>query len=282
MTRILWALTGFVFIIGCTSQEKGVTTKSGVVLNFIEEGQGPAPSVGQVMTLHMFYEDENGKPVFDTRESGSASPLVYDTARWKGQGLLYEALALLKVGDSATFEIPTQDLFDNTFRNVVPDSMNADGYIKFYVGVVDVMSQRDYANQVDTKQLSIDGAIIDQYLSDNNIEAITTDSGLRYVISQAGSGPNAAPGNEVSVHYHGTLLDGTKFDSSYDRGSPFSFVLGQGMVIKGWDEGIALLNKGAKATLYIPSPLAYGPRGSGGAIGPDAVLKFDVELVDFE
>jgi peptidylprolyl isomerase len=108
----------------------------------------------------------------------------------------------------------------------------------------------------------------------------TTASGLQYVIIEEGSGETPQPGDIVEVHYSGTLVDGTKFDSSYDRGEPIRFPLGLGQVIPGWDEGIALLKVGSKAKLVIPSELAYGERGAGGVIPPDATLIFEVELVD--
>ena len=85
----------------------------------------------------------------------------------------------------------------------------------------------------------------------------------------------------MRVHYTGMLLDGTTFDSSVERGVPFDFNLGQGQVIKGWDEGIGYFNKGAKGTIYIPSSLGYGPSGAGGVIPPNAVLIFDIELISF-
>ena len=106
-----------------------------------------------------------------------------------------------------------------------------------------------------------------------------TDSGLRYQIIQEGAGEQAAAGQTVSVHYKGQLLDGTVFDSSYKRQQPIDFVLGQGQVIPGWDEGVLLLKVGDKARFVIPSDLAYGSRGAGGVIPPDAALIFDVELV---
>lgn len=113
-------------------------------------------------------------------------------------------------------------------------------------------------------------------------ELSTTDSGLRYAITEQGEGEAAEAGNLVYVHYTGTLEDGTQFDSSYDRGEPFQFILGAGQVIPGWDEGIALLHVGGKATLVIPPELAYGDRGAGGVIPPDATLIFEVELVRTE
>ena len=97
---------------------------------------------------------------------------------------------------------------------------------------------------------------------------------------RSGTGAAAANGDKVRVHYTGTLLNGTKFDSSLDRNEPFEFTLGQGQVIKGWDEGVAGMKKGGKRTLTIPSDKAYGKRGSPPVIPPDAPLKFDVELVE--
>lgn len=107
-----------------------------------------------------------------------------------------------------------------------------------------------------------------------------TASGLYYVVEKEGTGAKAEAGKTVSVHYTGTLANGKKFDSSYDRNQPISFVLGQRQVIAGWDEGIALMNVGSKVKLIIPSSLGYGPNGAGGVIPPNATLIFDTELVE--
>lgn len=107
-----------------------------------------------------------------------------------------------------------------------------------------------------------------------------TESGLRYKMIQKGSGKKAEKGRTVSVHYSGSLENGQVFDSSYKRKQPIDFPLGQGHVIEGWDEGIALLQVGDKARFVIPSHLGYGSRGAGGVIPPDATLIFDVELMD--
>lgn len=108
---------------------------------------------------------------------------------------------------------------------------------------------------------------------------VTTDSGLQYVDIVEGTGASPQKGQTVVVHYTGTLEDGSKFDSSRDRNQPFSFKIGVGQVIKGWDEGVASMKVGGQRKLIIPPDLGYGARGAGGVIPPNATLIFDVELL---
>ncbi len=118
--------------------------------------------------------------------------------------------------------------------------------------------------------------------NDNNQsdeKVVTTPSGLKYEVLKEGTGETPKAGQTVTVHYTGTLEDGTKFDSSRDRGQPFQFTIGQGQVIKGWDEGLGIMKVGDRRKLIIPPDLGYGSRGAGGVIPPNATLIFDVELL---
>ena len=109
---------------------------------------------------------------------------------------------------------------------------------------------------------------------------VTLQDGLKYTDDQVGTGAVATAGKTAVVHYTGWLMDGTKFDSSVDRNQPFSFALGAGQVIKGWDEGVAGMKVGGKRTLIVPPALGYGARGAGNVIPPNATLKFEVQLLD--
>ena len=119
--------------------------------------------------------------------------------------------------------------------------------------------------------------IIEKYVADNGLKGKYTDSGIFYVIEKEGKGANPTVDNFVEVHYKGTLLDGNKFDSSYDRNQPAQFPL-RG-VVPGWQQGIPLFKEGGKGTIIIPSSLAYGPMGRPPVIPQNAVLRFDIELL---
>jgi FKBP-type peptidyl-prolyl cis-trans isomerase len=118
--------------------------------------------------------------------------------------------------------------------------------------------------------------ILQDYFTENNITPQKTASGLYYVVTEQGT--PIQNGETITVNYEGKLLSGEKFDSSFDRGQPFSFPVGTGRVIQGWDEGIPLIGKGGKGTLYLPSHLGYGSRASGSVIKPYSILVFRVEV----
>ena len=282
------------FLAACqgTSEEGYMTTDSGLKFKYINETSNPKPDSGAILLMNMAYRTEDSL-LFPM--PGQEGPVPVPLGATPDGSQVYEAFGMMKAGDSALFQVTPQELFTNTFNAPIPPFVDSTDMITFEIGVKEVMSEEDFrAYQMEmmrkqqeemmammSEQMKVDSATIEQYLEENNIDAEATESGLRYKITKKGSGVQPAVGDSVFVQYRGALLDGTQFQSSYDSDNgPFGFVLGQQQVIQGWDEGIGLLNKGGEATLYIPSPLAYGPQRRSEVIAENSILVFDVELVD--
>lgn len=275
--------------------EKFEVHEDGYQYMFIHKGEGELPGEGDIVSYNMTYKNEKDSVLFQSTADRPAM-VPCNMEQWNSMGPLYKAFKIIRGGDSVLIKIPTKTLFAESFKAPIPPEFDAEGEITFYIGVSKIMNEAEAqaeAQKVREKQqaemlaasagqMDKDIEIIEAHLKENNITAQSTDSGLRYVIETEGTGNYPQPGENVKVHYTGTLIDGTKFDSSYDRSEPLSFPIGKGQVIPGWDEGIALLKPGGKGTLYIPSPLAYGQRGAGAIIKPNSVLKFEVELVEIE
>ncbi len=236
---------------------------------------------GKIVFLNLRYKTNRDSVIFDTWTMHTPIQIPVSQSAFKGD--LMDALRLLTVGDSASFLINADSLFEKTFGvDQLPDFIDKGSKLNFTVKIDRVTSPEEMQAEelkIQKEKEMEEKVHIDKYISDNKLQVITTSSGLMYVMLTEGTGKQAVAGKSVRVHYTGKLLDGTKFDSSFDRNDPIEFTLGQGMVIRGWDEGIALLKEGGKALLIIPSNLGYGARGAGGIIPPFTPLTFEVELV---
>lgn len=240
------------------------------------------PKLGDFVEVEMIYATED-TVMFDSRDL--PKPMQMPIVESVYQGDIYEGMSMMNIGDSATFICNADSVFTKLFRfRTIPPELDSVKNIYFHVKMKDIMTQAemDAKKTAEMKRLSEEEAgLRDAYLLANYPDATPTEGGLYYISVKKGSGKNPKVGNKVKVHYTGKFLDGTTFDSSVDRGQPFEFTLGEGQVIKGWDEGIAMMKKGGKAVLVIPSDMAYGPQGRG-SIPPSSTLVFDVELLSFE
>jgi FKBP-type peptidyl-prolyl cis-trans isomerase len=267
--------------------EKQITiepTPSG--LYFLETAQGKGIKIdsGSWVKVQFKVSLIDGKQIFSTYERGE--PMEFEFGKRFDTPGFEEGVGKMLKGGKATLIVPSKIAFGEMGRGaMVPPYAS----IIYDVEVVDVQSKADHdKKQAEEKKKAEqkletnkqqEGNLMKQYLKEKNINTKPTASGLIYVEKVKGTGTRAVAGKTVKVHYTGTLLNGTKFDSSRDRNEPFEFTLGQGQVIKGWDEGIAMMNVGGKAMLVIPSAIAYGDRDMG-TIPPFSTLVFDVELLD--
>lgn len=287
--------------IACGPQEK--ETPTGKKFTIVDSGSGAAIIENNIVEFTLNISSTSDSTLFDISETGRefAAVKVFPDSVLKQQQAagqpadpLGEMVAMMSEGDSASMKIIASDFFGKMAPPFIKDPSQE---VVIGIRTVNVYADENaYRESMEAQQaeamkkmeeeaeayVAKDDQLIQDYFKANGItNAQKTESGLYYVITQEGKGANPEKGANVDVHYTGTLLDGQKFDSSVDRGQPFNFPLGQGRVIAAWDEGIALLNKGAKATLFVPSGLGYGGRSAGSMIKPFSVLKFDVELIDF-
>ncbi|GAB2956383.1 hypothetical protein GCM10027048_23010 [Hymenobacter coalescens] len=254
---------------------------------------------GQIIALHVEYRTAKDSVLFQSRKQQMGYPVRVPLQAVTRKGGLEEAISLLQPGDSGVFRFNADTLSIKTTGQPAPPQIKKHGNtMTLFVKVAAIQSQAEAqaAQQADQQaamakmkqhedaQKPLDDKIIQEYVQKNNLKAQKTPTGLYYVVTQPGTGPKPKQGESVAVQYRGTTLDGKEFDSSAkgNGGKPIEFPLGVGAVIPGWDEGISLLSKGTKAIFLIPSGMAYGQRGAGADIKPDAVLRFDVELVDIK
>ena len=260
-------------------------TASGIYFIELEKGKGVKIDTGVMVKLQFVVSLIDGKQVFTTHDR--PEPIEFEYGKRFDTKGLEEAIGMMAKGGKAKVIVPSALAFGEQGRGTLVPSFST---LIYDVEIVDVRSkaEADKAKAEEKKKADakVQGAkagekgLLQKYLKDNKITAKPTASGLYYIEKVKGTGPQATAGKKVSVQYTGTLLNGKKFDSSRDRGGkPFEFELGKSQVIKGWDEGIAMMKKGGKAILIVPSSIAYGERDMG-EITPYSTLVFDVELVD--
>ncbi len=260
-------------------------TESGMFLLIEKSGNGKLPKDGDILNFDFKVSILNGPELYDSEQAGRPGEVEkgkpFDTEGFT------EGINTMRVGDEITLIVPSKLAFKDQGRQGMIEPHTT---LIYWIRLNSVKSKAQHDKEIAQEKASAEKeenllkteemVTIANYLKANNITVAPTASGLYYIESGAGTGEQPVVGDKVKVHYHGTLLDGTKFDSSYDRDQPFEFTIGKGQVIKGWDEGIALMKVGGKATLIVPSSLGYGARARGGVIHAYAPLKFDVELIE--
>ena len=273
-----------------------IRTSSGLKYRIVKNGAGPGFTSGEYVEINMEYYNDKDSLLYSSITRGLPVIMKYGDSIWQNSGQIYEGFSKLKVGDSAVFRVQCRNLYLKSFRMPVPAALDPASIITFRVGVMRVMNLKEYTDYQHElslrmegeresrlkKQLIEDTAIIDEYLEKQNIIPMETESGLRYIIEKKGNGPRPQKGERVFLDYTAYLLDGTEFDSSVREGKPLEFPLGLGIVVKGLDEGVALMPKGARYKFYIPSPLAYGERSQGSLIRPNSILVYETELKEIK
>lgn len=262
-----------------------VPTESGLFIIKDKAGNGRIPKEGDFMTFDFTVSILNGEKLYDSEQAGR--PMEIEKGKPFDTEGFTEGLNTLRAGDEVTLIVSSKLAFKEQGRQgmILPYTP-----MIYTIKMKDVKTKAQYEKAQALKQAQLEAeqanmqnqeqVTIDNYIRENNITVQPTASGLYFIETAEGTGEQPVAGDKVKVHYHGTLLDGTVFDSSIEKDTPFSFTLGRGQVIKGWDEGIAMLKVGGKATIIVPSVIGYGAGSRGDVIHAYAPLKFDVELLE--
>jgi FKBP-type peptidyl-prolyl cis-trans isomerase FkpA len=264
-------------------------TETGLTYKFHRSNKGEKPAIDNIVKIDFAYRYPADSVFFHSNQAGPAGYIKVEPSGYPGD--IYEALRMMAKGDSASFRFDAQSFFTISAGSpMVPDFINPEDSIYVDIVMHDFFNEEQYEKHLQAereemlKEQEVKSAnetkALEQYLVDNNIDVQPEESGLVIIVKEDGKGATPVAGQTVTVHYTGMLMDGTVFDSSVERGDPFTFNLGMGQVIRGWDEGISKIKVGSKARLIIPSHLAYGDRDRGPIIKGFSTLIFDIELID--
>lgn len=291
---IIFTISTLAYLSSCSGEggaaSSGLKTASGHGYEIFVDKSGPVIQEGQYAYFN--YTRRLDDSLMDSSYGNAQKPSMKMQAQTPGPQAnpLIEIISLMSVGDSARVSLALDSIPN------VPPEMKKFKFLNMDVVLNDIKSEEEYmAEQEKLKaeqaakaeitkaRLPEVEALIKSTLADYRSGKLdgkleTTASGLKYLIHEDGTGDKVKPGAPVNAHYYGSLIDGTRFDDSFSRGNEFSFPLGAGQVIRGWDEGFAIFKKGTKASLFIPSDLGYGERGSPPTIPGNSELHFYIEM----
>lgn len=284
------ALAAVAVFTSCSKEPNYKKNENGLEYYFYEDKEGETPKEGDFMTLNMLFKTSKDSVLQNTWKSGNPIQVIVQPASFKGG--IEEGFKMLSIGDSAAFRVSADSLFKKTFMAPRPAFIDSGSKITFIIKVMKVQNkeafQLDQQKAMEERkakmeeqmanQKGIDDKLISEFIAANKLTATKSASGVYTVVTKPGKGAKPVAGSMVQVNYVGKLLNGQVFDSSEGKG-PLEFTVGVGQVIPGYDEGISSLNEGSKATIFIPSPLGYGPMAAGEKIPANSVLVFDVELL---
>ena len=278
---------------GQSSFKNYQTTGSGLFYNFIKVVKdAPKPAIGDVMSINISYSRKGNVLVKDSVLFSSAiygKPAKLQLVAPKYKGDVSEGLAMMGIGDSASFIVSADSFFlKNIAQEKVPDFFKPGSKIVIEVSLKAIQLKADFEKEQADKKAKMAALVEDRkskepveiakFIKDSSITVKPTESGLYYIPVKEGSGAFPKDGDTVKVDYAGRLFNGTIFDASTTRG-PVEFVLGAHRVIPGWEEGIKLMKVGGTSKFIIPSKLAYGERGAGKLIEPYTPLYFVVTII---
>lgn len=282
MIKYLLLIVTLFALYSCNNEEYNVDA-SGMKYRFFEENtDNKKPVPGDILVLYMSYSTDYDSLLFDTKEMhGQPFRMRMNDAATSG-GTIDNAFAMMHEGDSACFIVDAEKFFLISKGTGVPDFVKKGSLLKFNIRLVEIFAFDKYNEAKKNSAVLNEESeqnMLDLYLQNANITQEPLNSGLYFIEHSAGTGTLPQKGQKITLHYTGSFLSGEVFDSSLERGEPFTFEFGANEVIPGMEEGISKMKKGTKATLIIPSYLAYG-KEQYKMIPPFSTLIFEIEILN--
>jgi len=256
---------------------------NGIKAQFFEKHpEAPQPQIGDVIQLSLYVADNDDSVIIDTRDMPDFKMLLHKTLT--RVPTIDDAIRGMHVGAGALFWVDAESFFVVTKKMDLPKKYKQGDMLRFSVKLKDILTKKKFEQlrkEHEKPSEELEMSLLKRFLMNENIKEKPSPSGLYYLEQRKGTGAMPQVGDKVTIHYVGLFIDGQPFDSSYDRGQPFTFTYGVGEVVQGLDEGLSHMKVGGKARLIIPSHLAYGNEQKG-PIPPFSTLIFDVELIKIE
>lgn len=268
---------GLFIIAGLTSCDKFkvTTTADGDRLQIHEKGKsGQVGKDGDIVTFHLIIKSSTDSVIKDSYKEGQPFTVPLQKGQFKGS--FESALFHIAEGDSTTVLVSADSLF-NAMTQPLPPGIKKGSDLKFTVKMTKVQTKQDFQKAMLEKKNN-EGKFIEEFVAKSLKNATKTVDGIYFLENVVGTGATPTQGKTVSVNYIGKFMDGKIFDQN-PKGQEFSFPIAMGQVIPGWDKALMTMKVGGKSTFVIPSSLAYGEQGAGGAIPPNTPLVFDIELL---
>ena len=258
----------------CNNQEK--ETPNGMKYTVLKTGNGTLPKKDQIIVFDYLLKDNKDSTWANTFAEGvPAASMIADSTKIKDEDGMSQMFRMLSAGDSVSTSMTVGKFFKELVRGPVPPKTDSSSVITYTVKVHEITTLENYVKTRESQILTRDTKNIGKYLTENSLKTTQDTSGLQYIIHNSQGGEKPTVESCVEVKYTGKFM---KTGQVFDKSDRIAFPLNG--VIQGWKQGIPMLGKGDSATFFIPSKLAYGPQGYPGAIPPDAVLIFNVTLLD--
>jgi len=284
MIRFIYVSLYFIIaivLISCKNGDNYQKSLTGFQYKIISKNpKGTAVSEGDVLSLKLKYYTQSDSLLFNSDELPAKFRVQVSNAEI--DGMMQDALKMMKTGDSASFIIPAKDFYLKTKRDSIPDFIFFNENLRFEIKISDIVSQkqleREFKHYILKKETE-EKQILKEYIRSENITTEPTASGIYIIKLKEGHGKKAVKGKIVTLHYKASFINGKVFDSSVDKGKPVSFVLGEKTIIPAWNEAVETMRTGDKIRLITSSQNAYGESGLEGYVQPFASLIYDIKLL---